>query len=76
MRRIWPPPSRTPSPQSSTPQLLETHSRSFTPNAWTESMSTLGMPHSPNPPTASVAPSGMSATASAGEVTTLSMPRA
>ena len=37
-------------------------------------MSTDGMPHRPNPPTARVAPSGMSATASAAEVTTLSMP--
>ena len=38
------------------------------------SISTDGMPHSPNPPTESVAPSGMSATASAAaDATTLSM---
>ena len=37
-------------------------------------MSTEGMPQRPNPPTARVAPSGMSATASAAEETTLSMP--
>ncbi len=36
-------------------------------------MSTDGMPHNPNPPTERVAPSGMSATASAAEETTLSM---
>ncbi len=36
------------------------------------SISTDGIPHSPNPPTASVAPSGMSATASAADATTLS----
>ena len=35
-------------------------------------ISTDGIPHSPNPPTASVAPSGMSATASAADATTLS----
>src|SRR3954453_23730444 len=36
-------------------------------------MSAIGTPHSPNPPTASVAPSEMSATASCAEATTLSM---
>src|SRR4051794_30996523 len=35
-------------------------------------MSRLGMPQRPNPPTATEAPSGMSATASAAELTTLS----
>ena len=38
--------------------------------AW---ISTDGIPHSPNPPTASVAPSGMSATAASALATTLSM---
>ena len=43
------------------------------PASSTASMRTDGMPHSPNPPTARVAPSGMSATAAAAELTTLSM---
>jgi hypothetical protein len=38
-------------------------------------MSTDGTPQSPKPPTANLAPSGMSATASVAEETTLSMSR-
>ena len=44
------------------------------PASSTASISTEGMPQSPNPPTEIVAPSGMSATASAADETTLSMP--
>ena len=66
--------SSTPSPQPSTPQLLETVTSPVAPCASNALMRTCGMPHSPNPPTASDAPSEMSATASAGSVTTLSMP--
>ena len=38
-------------------------------------ISTDGIPHNPKPPTEIVAPSGMSATASAADETTLSMAR-
>jgi len=38
-------------------------------------MRTIGMPHRPKPPTARLAPSGMSATASAADPTILSRPR-
>src|SRR4051794_25726603 len=65
--------SSRPRPHSSTPQLFETASRSVTPASSTASISTDGTPHSPNPPTASRAPSPMSATASAALATTLSM---
>ena len=64
--------SSRPSPQSSTPQLFETASRSVVPASSSASISTDGIPHNPNPPTDSVAPSGMSATASAALATTLS----
>ncbi len=37
-------------------------------------MSAIGLPHRPNPPTASDAPSGTSATAAAADATTLSSP--
>src|SRR3954453_20832677 len=67
--------SSSPSPQSSTPQLLLTTSRSVTPASSSAWMSPLGMPHSPTPPTASVLPSGMSATASAALATVLSIIR-
>ena len=75
IRRNRPAASSSPSPQSSTPALLETASRSFVPASSTAAISTDGMPHSPNPPTEIVAPSGMSATASAADETTLSMAR-
>ena len=65
--------SSRPRPHSSTPQLFDTASRSVTPASSSASISTDGTPHSPNPPTASLAPSGMSATASAALATTLSM---
>ena len=68
--RFWA--SSSPRPQSSTPQLFDTASRSVVPASSSAWISTDGIPHSPNPPTDSVAPSGMSATASAADVTTLS----
>src|SRR6478735_2310605 len=71
VRRIRPSLSRIPRPQSSTPQLLLTVSRSVAPRSCRASISVTGMPHSPNPPTASEAPSWMSATASAALATTL-----
>ncbi|GAP55799.1 hypothetical protein AHiyo6_23640 [Arthrobacter sp. Hiyo6] len=73
MRRILPSLSRIPRPQSSTPQLLLTVSSSLAPRWWRASMSATGMPHNPNPPTASDAPSWISATASAALATTLSI---
>ena len=48
--------SSRPRPQSSTPQLFETASRSSAPCSSSASISTDGIPHSPKPPTASVAP--------------------
>src|SRR4051794_16953495 len=73
IRRIRPAASSTPRPQPSTPQLFETTTRSPTPAASTAPIRVDGMPQSPKPPTASRAPSGRSAMASAGSVTTLSM---
>src|SRR6185436_15969111 len=64
--------SSRPSPQSSTPQLFDTACRSSAPFSSTASISTVGTPHSPKPPTASVTPDSTSATASAALVTTLS----
>src|SRR4051812_19083124 len=64
--------SNRPRPHSSTPQLFETASRSVVPASRSASISTDGIPHNPKPPTDSVAPSGMSATASAALPTTLS----
>ncbi len=72
IRRIRLANSSRPNPHSSTPQLLETASRSDVPASRSASISTDGTPHNPNPPTDSVAPSGMSATASAALATTLS----
>ncbi len=66
-------PSRRPSPQSSTPQLLLTTSRSVVPASSSAWMSALGMPHRPKPPTARLAPLGMSATASPALPTVLSI---
>jgi len=66
--------SSMPSPNSSTPQLLLTVTRSLTPVASTASISTDGNPQSPNPPTARDEPLAMSATASAALATTLSIP--
>ena len=62
-----------PRPNSSTPQLLLTVTRSFTPVARTASINTEGRPQSPNPPTAKDDPLVMSATASAALATTLSI---
>jgi hypothetical protein len=64
---------RIPSPQSSTPQLLLTMLRSVVPWASSASMRAMGLPESPKPPTASDAPSGISATASAADPTVLSI---
>src|SRR5690348_5140981 len=73
MRLIRRSPSSTPRPAPSTPQLLETTVRSPAPCPSSASISTHGMPLSPNPPTASVAPEATSATARAASGTTLSM---
>src|ERR1700751_5072402 len=62
-----------PKPIPSTPRLFETVSRSRTPSSSTAAISAWGMPHSPNPPTASDDPSVTAATASAVVATTLSI---
>ena len=49
--------SSSPSPASSTPALLDTTVRSFTPDSRIASISTDGMPHSPKPPDMMVIPS-------------------
>src|SRR3954465_196805 len=67
--------SRTPSPHSSTPQLLDTTLRSSVPTSYRAWINAIGTPHRPKPPTARDAPRGMSATASAGPGTTLSITR-
>ena len=46
--------SRTPMPKPSTPALLPTMVRSFTPLSRSAAMRFSGMPHSPNPPAAIV----------------------
>jgi hypothetical protein len=53
-------------------QLLEMISRSVVPRSTWASMRTVGMPQIPKPPEAMTAPWGMSATASAAVVATLS----
>src|SRR6476661_1612116 len=73
MRRMRPAESRRPRPQSSTPQLFDTTSRSPTPVSSNASMRTEGMPDTPNPPAAMDDPLLMSATASAADHTTLSI---
>src|ERR1044071_3636152 len=65
---VW---RRSPSPQSSTPALFETQVRFLTPFLTRALMRFSGIPHSPNPPTTSNAPSKMSLTASSAEATTL-----
>src|SRR5215472_1197277 len=70
MRRLS---SSKPSPAPSTPQLLDTVSKSVPPCSSKASISRIGTPHSPKPPTASDAPSGMSRTAAATELTVLSI---
>src|SRR5262249_33721272 len=70
MRRL----SRSkPSPAPSTPQLFDTVSRSVLPCSSSAAISRIGTPHRPKPPTARDAPSGMSRTASATELTVLSI---
>src|ERR1019366_3944453 len=72
-------PRRMPRPQSSTPQLFETHVSPETSLSASAAMRFSGIPQRPNPPTTSVAPDGTSwtafAAASRGEVprTTLSI---
>ena len=56
--------SSTPRPHSSTPQLFEMTVSPRTPRSRRARMRFSGMPQSPKPPAMSVAPSGMSATAS------------
>jgi penicillin-insensitive murein DD-endopeptidase len=67
--------SSTPRPKSSTPQLLETKVRSFTPSSFRARMEFSGMPQRPNPPARIVAPEGTSATASRAVAKTLFMAR-
>ena len=55
--------SINPSPKLSTPQLLETTVWSLVPFSTMASMSFSGIPHSPNPPTSSLSPDSISATA-------------
>ena len=63
MRLIWRVCNSFPSPKSSTPALFDATVNSDAPwshNAWIRCS---GIPHRPNPPTCTAAPSGMSATA-------------
>src|SRR4029453_8843878 len=62
-----------PTPKSSTPGLLLTTVRFRVPRAWSALMRFSGRPHKPKPPHMTVAPSGMSATASAALLITLFM---
>ncbi len=73
MRRMRPSASSRPRPQPSTPQLFDTTSRLVAPLASSARTSVIGTPLSPKPPTAMVAPFGMSATASAALVLCLSI---
>src|SRR5699024_11746853 len=59
-------------PKPSAPKLLDTMVRSFGPEARRASMSTVGMPTSPKPPTAIEDPETMSCTASVAELVLLS----
>jgi len=61
-----------PSPHSSTPQLFDTTSNPVTLVLWSAAISVEGMPQSPKPPTASVAPSVMPDSATSA-LTTLSI---
>jgi len=65
--------SSMPRPHSSTPQLLLTVSSSSTLASSSASISAVGIPHRPKPPTASEEPRATSATASAALATTLSI---
>lgn len=58
---------RMPRPHLSTPQLFDTTMRSFFPDSFTASIVAMGIPHSPNPPTRSVAPSCKPAATSAAD---------
>ena len=72
MRRTCRERSSRPRPKSSTPALLLTTVRSREPRSRSAAMRFSGMPHSPKPPTRSLAEEGMSATASAALPQTLS----
>src|SRR5579859_7295365 len=74
IREIRPASSSRPRPQPSTPQLFDTTRSPVAPPASRAAMRVDGMPQRPKPPTARLAPSVMSATASAA-VTTLSIER-
>src|SRR5699024_9717511 len=65
MRRSLPVSSKMPRPLPSTPALLEKTSKSPTSRAASASMTVCGLPDRPQPPAATDAPAGMSATASA-----------
>ena len=67
--------SSSPIPKSSTPQLLLTTVRSLTPSARMPAIRFSGMPHRPNPPASTIAPSlsPARASASAAFATTLFM---
>ena len=56
---------RRPKPKSSTPALFETAVKSFVPVSLKAFIKFSGIPHKPKPPTVTVHPFGMSATASA-----------
>jgi hypothetical protein len=69
--------SSSPRPKSSTPALLDTTVSPLTSGRErSAAMSVSGMPHRPNPPTSTVAPAGMSATAAAALATSLPAPAA
>src|ERR1700677_4614332 len=55
--------SSSPRPKPSTPMLLEMVCSPFTPRRTRAAMEFSGMPHSPKPPSITVAPGGISATA-------------
>ena len=66
--------SRSPSPSASVPQLFDTTLSRFVPASNRASISDHGTPHSPKPPTATVDPETMSATAAAASATTFVIP--
>src|SRR5260370_36441508 len=69
---IIPASSMRPMPKPSTPMLLLIVRRPLTPFGTRAAIKLAGMPHNPKPPTITVAPSGMSATAASGVAITLS----
>jgi hypothetical protein len=65
--------SISPIPKSSTPALLEMQVSCFTPFFTRAAMQFSGIPHSPNPPSISTAPSLISDMAASADATTLFM---